>query len=142
MSRLRDKGWSDLVANSVVGQLSELGILDDARFARDWVRYRDRLRPSGEWLLKHELEEKGLDERLIKEVLARRQSSDWFEEIGLRWDGRPIERHLCEQVAQRRSRRLIGLDEQKRRQRLAQLLARRGFKPGDVFSVLKLPFEE
>ena len=141
MSRLRDKGWPDIVANSVVGQLSELGILDDERFARDWARYRDRLRPSGDWLLERELSDKGLDERLVKKILDLRQTPEWFEEIGLVWDGRSIEQVLCEQVARRRSRRLVDIEPQKRQQRVMQLLARRGFRPGVIFSTLKLPEE-
>lgn len=133
-----DRGVTDVVANSVVGQLLELGILDDARFARDWARYRDRLRPTGEWLLRHELEEKGLDERLIDKVLAARQTPAWFQEIGLAWDDRPIDLVLCEQVATARAARQDQtLDFQKRRLRLGQLLARRGFKPGEVYSVIK-----
>lgn len=142
VTRLRDKGWPDIVVNSVVGQLLELQIIDDRRFARDWVRYRDRLRPSGEWLLRHELEEKGLDRRIVDDALARRQTPEWFEEIGLKWDGRKIDRVLCEQVVVARSRRMINIDEDKRRTRLAGLLIRRGFRPGDIFPALRLPTPE
>ncbi len=140
--RLKEKGYEDTVINSTIGQLLEVRLLDDERFARDWVRYRDRLRPSGEWLIKHELEEKGLDERIISRALAARQTPEWFDEIGLRWDGRPIDRHLCEQVAAKRIRRLGDIDEQKKKQRVAALLARRGFKPSDVFGSLKITAEE
>lgn len=142
VTRLRDKGWPDIVANSVVGQLLELQIIDDRRFARDWVRYRDRLRPSGEWLLRHELEEKGLDKRIVDDSLAMRQTPEWFEEIGLRWDGRKIDALLCEQVVAARSRRMTDIDEEKRRSRLVGLLARRGFQPGDIFPTLRLPSPE
>lgn len=139
VAKLRLKGFDDHQANSVVATLLEARLLDDERFARDWVRYRDRLRPSGEWLLRHELHEKGLAERLIEQTIANRQTPEWFEEIGLTWDGRSIELHLAQQIVESRERRMTNLTPEKRITRLAGVLERRGFHPPIIWQAVKAP---
>ena len=42
-------------------RLTELGMLDDATFARAWVESRDRARPRGERAIRDELRRKGID---------------------------------------------------------------------------------
>lgn len=140
--KLGERGYDDLQANSVVGQLLEIGLLDDERFARDWLRYRDRLRPSGEWLLRHELNEKGLDERLIQAALEQRQTVEWRREIGLPESGE-LERLLAEKVVLPRARRLNSdLPREKKLARLTGLLERRGFSPDVIFAAAKWALEQ
>lgn len=136
--RLREKGYTDSRVNSVIEQLTSVKILDDERFAADWARFRDRLRPSGTWLLRQELRDKGIHDKLIATTIDQRETSTWFENIGLVWDGRPIERHLAEQVAGQWAKKTKRLPEEKRKARVLHALERRGFAADAAWAAIKI----
>lgn len=121
--RLRHHGYPHELVERVVGQLVELGYLDDANFARAWVESRDRARPRGAFALRRELALKGVTREVVAEVLAERDeapgSSD--ETADLEAALRLLER--------RRSALEREPDPRKRRQKAYALLARNGFDP-------------
>jgi regulatory protein len=115
--RLLLRGYrADLVEGAIV-RLTELGMLDDAAFARAWVESRDRARPRGERALRQELARKGVDRVVRDEALADRE----------------VERPDADEDAARRllERHASALaripDPRARRQRAYALLARNGF---------------
>lgn len=126
-TRLKERGLPGFQIDSVLQQLTQLKLLDDERFARDWVRWRDRTRPSGAYLLRHELEEKGVDAALIEAILETRETAGWREDIGIENPDRPVDELLAAELVARRQQRMADLPPEKRQRRLIDLLLRRGF---------------
>ncbi|HHY14983.1 MAG TPA: RecX family transcriptional regulator [Firmicutes bacterium] len=56
-------------ALDAVAYLTELGYLDDRRYAENYVEYRNLSRPRGNYLLRLELRNKGVAESIIEQVL-------------------------------------------------------------------------
>lgn len=96
-----------------------IGYVDDARFAAEWVEYRNLHGPSGRRRLQQELRQKGVDGPLIEQTLDE-------------WLPPEIERSLCVEAAEGRMRRLSRLEPDVRHRRLVSFLQRRGFAYDDI----------
>jgi len=136
---LTQAGYRAELAEAAVVRLTELGMLDDATFARMWVESRDRARPRSEAALRRELALKGIDRELAAEVLFERRSGgedalgrvsdagDAGDDNAQR-DGPDLA--AAERLLGKRSRALERIaDPRARRQRAYALLARNGFDP-------------
>lgn len=66
---LISKGY-EKEAEEIIARLEREGAMNDAEFARLWVRERIALKPRGAFLLRKELQEKGIPEELITEALT------------------------------------------------------------------------
>lgn len=128
--RLTGAGYRAELADGAIARMLELGMLDDAAFARAWVESRDRARPRGERAIRSELGLKGVERAVIDAVLADRRSDAVGTGEGgngggpgLSADALAAERLLA------RHARALGrvLDPRVRRQRAYALLARHGF---------------
>lgn len=117
--RLLQRGYRADLVEGAIDRLTELGMLDDAAFAKAWVESRDRARPRGERALRQELRLKGIDRAVVDETLADRDAErpDADEEAARRL----LERHA--------SALARVPDPRARRQRAYALLARSGFDP-------------
>ncbi len=73
---LQRKGFADAICAQTIDRLCELGLLDDAAFARRWVANRRALRPRGERALRAELRQKGIDPGVIEATFATDDDSD------------------------------------------------------------------
>jgi regulatory protein len=127
--RLVRSGYRPELVDGAVTRLTELGILDDAAFARAWVDSRDRARPRGERALRQELRLKGIDASTVDEVLAERRSADTDDRAD---DAGPVDpdRVAADRLLDRHARSLARVaDPRIRRQRAYALLARNGFDP-------------
>ena len=133
--RLKERGLEGFKIDSVMQQLTSLGLLNDERFTRDWVRWRDRTHPSGSQLLRYELQEKGIDEELISQVLMARETPEWREDIGVD-QHEPTDLSLARDLVRRRRQRMLSIDVEKQRQRLLGLLTRRGFSQGVAYKAI------
>src|SRR3990172_1138283 len=58
--RLSSAGYRAELVDGAIARMTELGMLDDATFARAWIESRDRARPRGERALRQELSLKGI----------------------------------------------------------------------------------
>ncbi|HEY7600287.1 MAG TPA: regulatory protein RecX [Candidatus Limnocylindrales bacterium] len=125
--RLRHLGYPGGLVDQVIERLVELGYLDDAAFAAAWVESRDRARPRGENALRRELALKGVERRLVDEVLADRTTPVT--------GGEPDEAAARALIERRRSALEREADPRKRRQKAYALLARNGFDPQVCASV-------
>lgn len=94
--------------------LSDIGYLDDLRYAQGHVAYRNRHRPSGNYLLRLELGSKGIKDEYIDQVLNSPEE----------------EYNLAFALAKQRMGSLSKLDAVVRVRRLYSLLQRRGFPSG------------
>jgi regulatory protein len=117
---LRRRGVPGDVVAAVVGELRRSGWIDDARFARAWIRDRLALRPCGARRLRAELRRRGVSAQVTAEALAELLP---FE----------MEDELARTQAQTRLARLRGLPPEAVRRRLAGWLVRRGY-PGEVIA--------
>jgi regulatory protein len=115
--RLTGAGYEEELVAAAIERLGELGILDDAAFARAWIESRDRARPRGERALRSELSRKGIEGQLTDDVLEARATERPDADAAAAW--RVLERHAnaLARVA----------DTRARRQRAYALLARNGF---------------
>jgi regulatory protein len=115
--RLLTHGYRPELVEGCVARLLDLGILDDAAFARTWVESRDRARPRGERALRSELARKGIDREVSDEVLEERD------------EGNPgADAEAARRVLARHEPALARVaDPRARRQRAYALLARNGF---------------
>lgn len=83
--RLQRKDFPLEAIDQALERLRELGLTDDAAFARFWVENRQNNRPRGAAALRDELRRKGLDRSLIDDVLSDEaltgdeQSSAWTQ---------------------------------------------------------------
>jgi regulatory protein len=119
--RLTSAGYRADLIDGAIDRMTELGMLDDATFARAWTESRDRARPRGERALRHELGMKGIERSVVDEVMAERRA-DTTE------DGADVDTAAAERLLARNARALERVaDPRARRQRAYQLLARNGF---------------
>jgi regulatory protein len=133
--RLTSNGYRPELVDGAITRMTELGMLDDAAFARAWVESRDRSRPRGERAIRVELGQKGLDKAVIDEVLAARRAGG----LGFADPDRVVDpdepvvsadRAAAERLMAKHARSLARVaDPRQRRARAYSLLARNGFDP-------------
>jgi regulatory protein len=123
-SELRERlcryGPPELVAQ-VVEELQRRGLVDDLRFAVEWVRERRAARGLGAQRLRYELLRKGVDRETVEHAL--REGGDDEEAVAVA-------------LARDRLGRSPGLPQEVAFRRLAGYLARRGFSPAVVSRAL------
>ncbi len=68
--RLQRKGYEAEAIDQALERLQQLGLINDADFARRWIENRQLLRPRGPGALRNELRHKGIASALIDEALA------------------------------------------------------------------------
>ncbi|MGA3029952.1 MAG: regulatory protein RecX [Candidatus Limnocylindrales bacterium] len=121
--------YPDPLIEAAIARLLELGMLDDAAFARAWVESRDRARPRGAQALRRELALKGIDREVAVGALADRDRAGADEAdrdfLAVSADETAAERLL----GKNRASLARIADPRVRRQRAYALLARNGFDP-------------
>jgi regulatory protein len=123
--RLTSAGYRADLIEGAINRMTELGMLDDAAFARAWVESRDRARPRGERALRQELSMKGIDRAVLDEILEERRSGERES------DAPSVDELAAERLLAKNARALVRVaDPRARRQRAYALLARNGFDPG------------
>jgi regulatory protein len=132
--RLVEAGYRTELVEAVLERLVALGLLDDERYARDWIESRDRARPRGAAVLRRELAQRGVDSEVIAAALAARADPERRPDDGAIWAaGTDVARADTRAAAALLARRAAALervgDPRLRRQRAYALLARNGFDP-------------
>ena len=135
--RLAGAGYRPDLVDGAIARMTELGMLDDATFARSWVESRDRARPRGERAIREELRLKGIDRETIDLVLGERRdravgTADAVADASGGDAGEPAsaDRSAAERLLAKNARALARVaDPRQRRQRAYALLARHGFDP-------------
>jgi regulatory protein len=113
--RLLKRGFNAEVIGTVVAELAEKGLVNDAAFARFWKENRDTFSPRSRWLVSAELRQKGVATDVIEQVTGQAD------------DGQSAYR-----AARRKAGRLPLGDYQVFRRRLGDFLRRRGYDYGVV----------
>jgi len=120
---LARRGADPEVSAQVLDRFEEVGLIDDASYARMWVESRHRGKALARSVLKQELRQRGVDSESIDVAI---------EQID---DDAEYQRAL--EFASRKARVKAGEDSAKALSRLAGQLARKGYPAGVCFSVSK-----
>ena len=114
------------VAEAALDRFEEVQLIDDAEFARMWVRSRSQSRKLAKSAIRRELTEKGIEPDDAEEALS--QLSDEDEEIAAR------------ELVERKLRPGVDLSDRAERdkctRRLASMLARKGYAPSMAFRIV------
>lgn len=120
---LRRRNVPPEAAEVVLTRLTEVGLIDDAEFARSWVTSRQQRRHLSRTVLRRELRSKGIAAEEITSAVAELSKDD--------------ELSAATSLAEKKVRSMRGLDVTVQRRRLVAALARRGFCADVVASVLR-----
>ncbi len=113
--KLRTKGFAEGAVEEAVARMRELGYLDDAAYTRAYVRGRLAGRGHGPQRLRADLRRRGVAPKVIDEALDELVEPDDLRETALR-HGRRRWLRLAREA-----------DPQRKRKKLADFLARRGY---------------
>ncbi|MDA1329967.1 MAG: RecX family transcriptional regulator [Chloroflexi bacterium] len=117
---LEKHGLSEDAIGEVLERLIDKQLLDDEKFALDWVDNRGTFRPRGRFALRVELRQKGIQDSVIEHVLK-----DLDEDA------------LARRAAEKKLRQFSRLNEKEFRKKLSAYLSRRGFSYEIVTDVCK-----
>jgi regulatory protein len=125
---LRKKGIPDEVADQVLARFEDVGLIDDAAFARSWVESRHYSRGLAGRALSSELKQRGVAPDEIRAALDEQLSPD-------------AELTAARRLVERRIPGTRGLPADQRTRRLAGMLARKGYSPGLAYRVIREALE-
>jgi regulatory protein len=120
---LARKGVPEDAATAVLDRLGEVGLIDDAAFARMWVGSRQSGRGLARRALQAELRAKGVDAEMAAEAVQVVGEDD--------------ERAAARQLVERRARSMQRLDRATATRRLIGMLARKGYGGGLAAAVVR-----
>ena len=123
LAQLSKKKISSQTLDQTIQYLKNLRLINDRQFARDWIAMRLQ-KPLGRRRIFFELKQKGISDEILEEEITAvpRQES---------------EEQIVETLARRRLERYKSLDESKRKRRVFEYLARRGFEIDTITKVVE-----
>jgi regulatory protein len=120
---LARRGVPEEAAEAVLDRFGEVGLIDDAAFARAWVNSRQAGRGLARRALRAELYAKGVDADVAAEAVALVDDDD--------------ERSAAHHLVERRLPGMRRLDRTTAERRLIGMLARRGYPGGLAAAVVR-----
>ena len=124
---LEGKGYAPATLQAVVARLEEEGLLNDDRFAKEWIENRNTFRPRSHSQLEAELRFKGLSKSAIDSALTESGVDDAA---------------LAMAAARKQVRRYHSPDYETYRKKLGNALLRRGFSYATVNETLSSLWNE
>jgi regulatory protein len=125
---LRKRGIPDEAADEVLSRFEDVGLIDDAAFARAWVESRHYSRGLAGRALSAELKQRGVAAEEIRAAIEDRLGPD-------------AEVAAARRLIDRKLQSTRGLPPEQRTRRLAGLLARKGYPAGLAFRVIREALE-
>jgi regulatory protein len=125
---LARRGVPEEAATAVLDRFGEVGLIDDAAFARAWVTSRQAGRGLARRALRAELRAKGVDGEEAEQALAEVDDDD--------------ERAAARRLVERRARSLSRVDRVTATRRLVGMLARKGYSGGLAAGVVREVLDE
>ena len=120
---LANRGVPDDAAEAVLDRFTEVGLIDDAAYARAWVSSRQAGRGLARRALSAELRAKGVDPDIAAEALEAVDDED--------------ERAAAQRLVSRRLAGMRRLDRATASRRLVGMLARKGYAGGLAAAVVR-----
>lgn len=111
------------VAAALLDRLTEVGLVDDEAYAQMLVRTQQAGRGLAKRAIARELRTKGIDDDLAEEALASIADED--------------ERDRARSLVDKKLRAMHGLGVQVQTRRLAGMLARKGYSPSLIYTVIR-----
>lgn len=109
-------------------RFGEVGLIDDAAFARAWVSSRHHGRGLAGRVLSQELRQRGVDPQTVTQAVEELDpNTEW---------------RTARELVHRKARALSGVSPQVRTRRLVGLLARKGYPAGIAFAVVRAELAE
>jgi regulatory protein len=121
-TRLLRKGFDNETIDAALAKLSDVGYLNDERFAELWIENRLAHRPRGKRMLEQELRQKGIDRQIVDETVAGMDIDD---------------RAAALELARKRLKSVQSLPLDERKKKMTGILARRGFDYGVIRATLE-----
>ncbi len=122
-SKLAKRRVPDDVAERLLNRFEEVGLIDDAAFARAWVESRQPGKGLGRRALAQELRRKGIDDEVAREALEEIDPED--------------EEEAARALVRRKLRTLRRVDRATAMRRLTGMLARKGHSGEVVWRVVR-----
>ncbi|MDI9900138.1 recombination regulator RecX [Rhodococcus sp. IEGM 1409] len=122
-TKLIGRGFEPEIITSVLDRLQEIGLIDDADFANQWVHSRHTYSGKGKRALAVELRLKGIDQDVASEALSQIDPED--------------ERERAAELVRRKLKNKPVDDRDKVTRRLVSMLARKGYSAGMSYEVVK-----
>ncbi|TYB30370.1 MAG: hypothetical protein FXF47_09540 [Candidatus Mcinerneyibacterium aminivorans] len=116
---IKRKGYSDAIAEEEIVRLKKYDLINDRKYA---IRYIESNRKYSIRMLKKKLYKKGIDNKIIEEILKK-------PEI------RKKEKEILKKNARKKLRKLKKKEDKKRK--LFQYLARKGFDYDDIYNIIE-----
>jgi regulatory protein len=124
--RLLLKGEPETDVDAAIDRLTAAGLLNDAAYARAFVRSKVSSQGFSRRRLQFELAKRGVARDVADAAIVEVLQDDAVDEAA-----------NIERVARKKLRTLEGLDEETKRRRLFSYLARRGYELGEVRAVMR-----
>jgi regulatory protein len=102
------------ITERIIANLKEHKFINDEEFAQMWVNSRTNYKPRSTRIIKMELKQKGISDDVIEETMDKK--SEEVSDFDMALD-----------LAQRKLKRLEKEEPQKRKEKLAGFLGRKGF---------------
>ena len=125
---LRKRGIPDETADEVLSRYEDVGLIDDAAFARAWVESRHHSRGLAGRALSAELKQRGVAAGEIRAAIDEQLGPD-------------AEVNAARRLVDRKLGSTRGLPPEQRTRRLAGMLARKGYPAGLAFRVIREALE-
>ncbi|BCF83023.1 regulatory protein RecX [Rhodococcus qingshengii] len=122
-TKLSGRGFEPEIIAMVLDRLQEIGLIDDADFANQWVHSRHTYSGKGKRALAVELRLKGIDQDTASEALSQIDPED--------------ERERAAELVRRKLKNKPVDDRDKATRRLVSMLARKGYSAGMSYEVVK-----
>lgn len=121
--KLAKKGVPDEVAERLLDRFEEVGLIDDAAFARMWITSRQPGKGLARRALAQELRRKGIDDEVARSALDEIDPDD--------------EEDAARALVRKKLRSLRNVTPEVATRRLAAMLARKGYGPGITFRIVR-----
>ncbi len=124
--KLEVHGYSVELIERVLTRLRQAEVLNDERFAREWVENRSVFRPRSRRMMAAELQYKGIPEEVIRKIVGEGEEDE----------------KLAYDAARKRVHRLENLRWEEFRKKMSDYLGRRGFTYGTISIVVRQVWSE
>jgi regulatory protein len=121
--KLRSRNVPDEIAARLLDRFTEVGLIDDAAFARQWMDQRQAGKGLAKRALADELRRKGVDPEVTREALDELEPG--------------AEEEAARRLVRKKLPSVRRLDHATATRRLAGMLARKGYPAGLVFAVVR-----
>lgn len=125
--KLRKRNVPQEIATRLLDRFEEVGLINDAAFAHDWIEERQSTRGLAKRALASELKRKGLEDGVAQSALAEIDEN--------------AEHEAARAQVRRKLRAMRGLESEKATRRLVGMLARKGHSAGVAYRIVREELE-